>query len=157
MPLVHQFKFSIVYHPGTENTVLSHLCPHSHVARSPQFKPPIVYPGVTYLFHFTRARNLPFSLDQIRSVTNSCISRQYLKPKFITSSEGRLIKAIPQFQQLNIDFKGPLSSLIHGNKYLPTVINKFSHFPFVFPCKDMTGKTVTHCLDQLFSISVYQL
>ena len=110
----------------------------------------LCHPGVTCLFHFTRARNLSFSLNQIRSGTDFCMSCQYLKPKFITSGEGTLIKVILPFQQLNIDFKGPLPSLIHGNKYLLSVINEFSHIAFAFPCKDMTSKTVTHCLNQLF-------
>ena len=75
-----------------------------------------------------------------------------MKPKFITGGKGTLIKAILPSQRLNIDFKGPLPTSIHGNKYLLTIIDEFSRFPFAFPCKDMTSKTVTHCLNQLFSI-----
>ena len=49
----------------------------------------------------------------------------------------------------SIDFKGPLLSF-SVNKYLLIVVDEYSHFPFGFPCKDMTTWTVTQCLDQIF-------
>ena len=56
------------------------------------------------------------------------------------------------FQRLNIDFKGPLPLSVYGNKYLLTIIDEFSRFPFTLPCRDMTSKTIIRCLSQLFSI-----
>ena len=40
------------------------------------------------------------------------------------------------------------------NKCLLTIIDEFSHFPFAFPCRDMTSKNhhIIRCLSQLFSI-----
>ena len=99
-----------------------------------------------------KARNLPYSLEQVKSVTKSCPSCQYLKPKFLPKDNGTLIKAILPFQRINIDFKGPLPPSPRGNKYLLTIIDEYSRFPFAFPCKDMTSKTIIHCLSQLFSI-----
>ena len=40
---------------------------------------------------------------------------------------------------------------VYGNKYLLTIIDEFSRFPFTFPCRDMI-KTIIHYLSQLFSI-----
>ena len=120
--------------------ILLHLHHHSHVVRSLQFTLPVVSPRSYTPFHFTTARNLSFSFDQIRSVTNSCMSCQFLKPNFITSGEGTLIKDILLFQ-LNIDFKGPLPSLIHGNNCLHTVIDEFYHFLFLlFTAKILLAK-----------------
>ena len=101
--------------------------------------------------HFVHTKNLPFSLDQVKNVTNSCKSCLYLKPKFL-NSQGTFIKAIAPFQRLNIDFKGPLPKSTKGNRYLITIIDEFSRFPFAYACKDTTSKTVVQCFNHLFSI-----
>ena len=56
-------------------------------------------------------------------------------------------------QQLNIDFKGPLPTSSQ-NKYILTIVDEFSRFPFAFPCKDMESKTVIKCFSQLSSLFV---
>ena len=94
--------------------------------------------GITCLLHFVKTRNLPYSINDIKNITNQCKVCQELKPKFLRTS-GTLIKATQPFQQLNTDFKGPLPSA-DGNKYFLTVIDEFSRFPFAFPCKNMESK-----------------
>ena len=49
---------------------------------------------VLHDYHFTRPRNLPFSIEQIKSVTELCTSCQYLNPKFINSNQRTLVKAM---------------------------------------------------------------
>ena len=49
-------------------------------------------------------------------------------------------------------FKGPLPKSANGNQYLLTIIDEFSQFPFAYPCRDMTSKSVINCFNQLFSI-----
>ncbi len=100
--------------------------------------------------HFVKTRNLPYSLSDVKNVSDSCPTCLELKPRFHKSS-GTLIKATLPFQQLNIDFKGPLPTSSQ-NKYLLTIVDEFSRFPFAFPCKDMTAATVIKCFNQLFSI-----
>ena len=39
-----------------------------------------------------------------------------------------------------------------GNRYLFTIIDEFSRFPFAYACQDTTSKTVVQCFDHLFSI-----
>ena len=75
----------------------------------------------------------------------------YLKPKF-PKSQGTLIKAISPFQCFNVDFKGPLPTSRNGNSYLLTIIDEYSCFPFAYPCKDMTSRTILNCFKHLFSI-----
>ena len=60
-----------------------------------------------------------------------------LKPKFQKSS-GTLIKATQPFQKLNIDFKVPLPSSATGSKYMLTLVDEYSRFPFAFPCRNMS-------------------
>jgi len=54
-------------------------------------------------------------------------------------------------ERFNLDFKGPLQSNLNNN-YLLVVIDEYSRFPFVFPCRDMTTSTVIKCLDRLFAL-----
>jgi len=49
-------------------------------------------------------------------------------------------------ERLNLDFEGPLQSNSNNN-YLLVVIDKYSRFPFVFPCRDMATSTDIKCLD----------
>ena len=74
-----------------------------------------------------------------------------LKPRFHKATPSNLIKATLPFERLNIDFKGPLPS-VTDNRYMLTVVDEFSRFPFAFPCADMTSATVIKCLCQLFAI-----
>ena len=50
-----------------------------------------------------------------------------------------------------MDFKGPLP-LSSRNRYLLVLIDEFSRFPFAFPCKDVSTRTVISCLTTLFSL-----
>jgi hypothetical protein len=61
------------------------------------------------------------------------------------------VKATQPFERLSVDFKGPLPS-ITGNKYLLTIIDEFSRFPFAFACSNISASTVINCFYQLFAI-----
>ena len=74
-----------------------------------------------------------------------------MKPKFSQRKQGTLIKAMKPMERLSIDFKGPVPSNA-PNKYLLVIIDEYSRFPFVFPCRDMTTSTVIECLDKLFTL-----
>ncbi len=50
-----------------------------------------------------------------------------------------------------MDFKGPLPSKTK-NRYLLTIIDEYSRFPFAFPCSNFESKTVIKCLTELFAI-----
>ena len=54
-------------------------------------------------------------------------------------------------ERLSIDFKGPLPSS-SKNKYILTVVDEFSRFPFAFPCSNMESRTVISCLMQIFHL-----
>ena len=100
--------------------------------------------------HFTRCRNLPYSIQDVKKMTSSCEVCIELKPIFY-KSKGTLIKATLPFERLNIDFKGPLPSST-TNKYMLTVVDEYRCFPFAFPCRDTNTYTVISCLNQLFSL-----
>ena len=68
-----------------------------------------------------------------------------------TSSSATLVKATQPFERLNLDFKGPLPSKTQ-NKYMLTIIDEYSRFPFIIPCPDVTATTVIQGLCSLFAI-----
>ena len=109
----------------------------------------LCHPGITRMNHFVKTRNLAYGIEDVRKV--SCSTCLKVKPRFLKFS-GKLIKATRPFQQLNIDFKGPMPRSVNNNLYLLTIVDEYSRFPFAFPCKNMTSETVKHCFNQLFSL-----
>jgi len=109
------------------------------------------HPGVTWLLHFVRAKNLPFSATDVTAVVSSCKICAEVKPQFYRGGKATLVKAMKPMERLSLDFKGPVPSR-RGNAYLLIVIDEYSRFPFAFPCKDMTAFTVARCLDELFTL-----
>ena len=94
-------------------------------------------PGITRMLHFVRCKNLPYSVNDVKSVISNCKTCAERKLKFYKPTQNKLIKVIAPFEGLNIDFKGPLPS-VTSNKYLFTTIDEYSRFPFAFDCPDMT-------------------
>ena len=101
--------------------------------------------------HFVKVRNLPYTMEEIREVTRTRKISAGCKPQFFRPEPKHLIKATQPFKRLNIDFKGPLPSC-NKNRYILTVIDKFSRFPFAYPCKDVSSNTAIKCFCSLFSI-----
>ena len=95
-------------------------------------------------------RNLPYSVEDIKKITSACQTCAEIKPNF-NKFKGTLIHATHPFQRLNVDFKGPLPSSSE-NKYLLTIVDEYSRFPFAYPCPNMNSSTVIKSFSHLFSI-----
>ena len=100
---------------------------------------------------FVLTKNLPFSVEEVRQITEACRMCAEHKSQFHKPPQVHLIKATQPFERLNLDFKGPLKSNNH-NIFFLNVIDEYNRFLFVFPRKDVSTQTVIHCLCQLFSI-----
>jgi transposase InsO family protein len=111
----------------------------------------LCHPGVTRMAHFVKSRNLPFSIEEIKRMTQSCKTCRECKPQYYRPGPSQLIKATQPFERLSLDFKGPLPTN-NRNKFMLTIIDKYSRFPFAFPCQDVSAESIIHCLSQLFSI-----
>ena len=149
------YNFDIVYRCGAENVpadTLSRIkCMNMSINKLYGLHDALCHPGVTRMMHFVRARNLPFSVDEIKKMTNECKICAEVKPRYVRPSHTPLIKATQPFERLSIDFKGPLPS-INQNKYLLVICDEFSRFPFAFVCKDVSSRTVINHLCSLFSV-----
>lgn len=149
------YKYDIIYRPGEQNfaaDALSRVC--AVVNGSPNkladLHNSLCHPGVTRMVHWIRSKNLPYSVEDVKRMTASCRVCAEVKPRYVRN-EGHLVKATAPFERLNLDFKGPLPST-SSNKYILTIIDEYSRFPFAFPCKDMTSATVIKCLKELFCL-----
>jgi hypothetical protein len=103
------------------------------------------------MVHYVRSKNLPFSVNDVKSITSTCAVCAECKPRFYRPPESYLIKATQPFERISLDFKGPLPSTTN-NRFILTVVDEFSRFPFAFPCKDTSASTVIRNLSELFSI-----
>ena len=151
------YSYDIVYRPGTQNVSADTLS-RSGVCSSINNKELLVelhrslcHPGVARMAHFVRTRNLPFSVEDVKQMTSSCPICAECKPQYAKPRQAQLIKATQPFERLNLDFKGPLPT-VSRNRYMLTIVDEYSRFPFVFPCTDITSATVINCLCQLFAI-----
>lgn len=150
-----QYKYHISYRPGSQNPAadtfsrIAAICHPLQELRN--LHDQLCHPGVTRLSHFVCQRNLRFTQEQVKTVTNSCKSCMFCKPKFL-NLQGTLINATAPFQKLNIDFKGPLPLSKKGNRFLLTIIDEYSRFPFAYPCRDTKSSTINQCFNNLFSM-----
>ncbi|GFU65989.1 retrovirus-related Pol polyprotein from transposon opus [Trichonephila clavipes] len=147
-------KFDIIYRPGKQNVIADTLSRITG-AITPRvdlynLHNSLCHPGVTRMHHWVRCKNLPFSLEDIKKVSNSCLICNELKPRFV-KNVGTRVKATAPFERLNLDFKGPLPS-VSRNHYILTIVDEFSRFPFAIPCSDISAKTVILHLKNIFSI-----
>ena len=150
------FNFDIIYRPGKENipsdafSRITCALPRSNNSLY-DLHDSLCHPGVTRLYHFVRQKNLPFSLEEIKKMTNACRICSECKPNFYRPPSAHLIKATKPFERLNLDFKGPLPSN-NKNIYFLNIVDEYSRFPFVYPCPDVSAASVIKCLLSLFSI-----
>ena len=154
------YHFDIVHKPGKDNVVPDTLtrmfCSQISCNVSPsldlhEIHDALCHPGITRLNAYVKCKNLPFSINDVRKVVNSCSICAELKPRFYRPPKNVLIKATKPFERLSIDFKGPLSSATK-NKFMLTIIDEYSRFPFVYPCCSVDATTVIDCLSNLFSL-----
>lgn len=151
------YSFDIAYRPGKDNVVADSFsrvyCSLINSDSLYDLHNALCHPGVTRMTAFVRSRNLPNSVEDVRKMTSSCRICAECKPRFyVPRNKVNLIKATQPFERLNLDFKGPLPLSESKNRYILTVIDEYSRYPFAIPCKDVSARTVYKELCQLFSL-----
>lgn len=145
------YKYDIIYRPGIQNNAadaLSRVCAFMSNSKLYELHDALSHPGITRMYHWIKLKNLPYSINDVKQMTASCRVCSEIKPRF-AKAKGTLIKALSPFERLNIDFKGPLPSNTN-NKYILTIIDEFSRYPFAYACPDTSSATVIKCLRELF-------
>ena len=150
------FDFDIKFRPGKENVTADCLTRAFCAALSQtdmlkELHISLCHPGIVRFYHYVRTNNLPFSMEDVKQVVSQCITCAEIKPNFFKPKYTPLIKSSKPFERLSIDYKGPLPSDTR-NRYLLTIVDEYSRFPFAFPCTDMLATTVKKCLIEIFFI-----
>jgi transposase InsO family protein len=149
------YDFDIVYRAGEENIpadALSRMKIMSlTIDKLYELHKSLCHPGVARMVHFVKSRNLPFSVEDVKRMTQACKECQECKPQYYSPEPSHLIKATQPFERLNLDFKGPLPSNDRC-RFMLTIIDEYSRFPFAFPCEDISAQTVIRSLSTLFSV-----
>ena len=150
-----QFEYDIVYRAGKLNTAADTMpriyCANLNFWSLYEIHAGLCHPGITRTYHFIKIKNLPYSIDEVRKIVNGYRICAEIKPRFHKPIESHLIKATQAMKRLSIDFKGSLPSS-SKNKYLLTVLDEYSRFPFAFACsniKSHKSQTVINCLQQI--------
>ena len=142
--------YNIHFRPGKDNIAPDPLtrafCANSHTRNLQELHENLFHPGISRVAHYVRAKNLPFSVKDVKKVCTFCQVCAELKPP-----QNTLIKATQTFEKLAIDFKGPLPSSTR-KVYILVVVDEFSRFPFCFPCHNMSSQTVINCFHCLFTL-----
>jgi len=153
------FVFSIKYRPGKFNLIADALSRDPVFACSisqksiEQVHSDLNHPGVTRMMHYIRSKNLPFSVEDVKRTVSSCPVCAKIKPRFFRKEDSQFIKALAPFDRLNIDFKGPLpKSRVTSNRYILTIIDEWSRFPFAIPCASIDTKSVIEALHSIFVV-----
>ena len=99
-----QFDYKIMYRAGEFNTapdVLSQMyCAQISLNQLYEVHSNLCHPGVTQMYHYVCAKNLPYSLDEVRKMTASCKICAEVKPHFYKPPEMHvrgLFKKYPTF------------------------------------------------------------
>ena len=149
------YHFDIKYRPGKENIAADTFSRVYCLALSTdylyQLHCSLCHPGITRMTAHVRSRNLPFSVEDIRNMVSGCRICRECKPRFYRPIPSTLIKATQPMERLNLDFKGPLPSCTQ-NKFMLTIVDEFTRYPFAVPCKDLTAVTVNKALCSIFSL-----
>ena len=154
------YSFDIVYRPGVENippdTLSRAFCAVS-AGDLCDLHNSLCHPGVARISlppwscpHVSLRENSKSTVLNWGCETDDKGLRR-TQARFHSPAQAHLIKATQPFERLNVDFKGPLKSN-NQNTYLLNIIDEYSQFPFVFPCKDVSTQSVIRCLCQLFSL-----
>ncbi|XP_059825136.1 uncharacterized protein LOC132393760, partial [Hypanus sabinus] len=109
------YTYDILYRPGRLNEPPDALsrgtCASSQLDQLYALHAQLCHPGVTRFYHFVKARNLPYSLEDIRTMTRDCQICAECKPHFYCPDTAQLVKATHPFERLSVDFKGPFPPL----------------------------------------------
>ena len=151
-----EYAFDIQYRIGTDNVTGDMLSRVNSIAAVPflsQLHDSLAHPGVTRFWDYVKRFKLPYNLDNVKTTINSCQTCAELKPRFNTTLPvGRLVRSTMPFERLNIDIVGPKQQTSGGMKYILTVIDEYSRFPFPFPLREITTNSIIGALRQLFAI-----
>ena len=137
------YSFDIHYRLGEKNVPAESLtrlfCSSVTSDKLMDLHNSLCHPGVTRMAHYLKMKNIAAYVEGVKAMATSCKIFAKCKPL-----DSNLVKTIQPFERLSIDFKGALPSVTQ-NKFIVTVVDEYSRFPFAIPCTDVSTLTVIKC------------
>ena len=142
-----EYSFTIVYHPGRLNSVVNALT-HCSAISAPTANFEAIKNRHESMGHLGAIRlhacMLPFhkvSRNDILEATGRCKLCAEVKLQFFRPPLGKFMQATSSWQCTSIDFVGSKASHTRS-RYLFTVIDASSLYPFAFPVPNQSIQTV---------------
>lgn len=144
--------YDIIYHPGNVNVVADMVFRISAPSNNNNHK--IIFelhqwlcdPGITWVLHFVRSRNLPYSVGDVRNFTSSYPLCAEIKPQYYKNDSSHLIKATSTFKPIEYRFHRTTANSSR-NKYLLVIVDEYLlHIPVWVPSADTSSFQVLACL-----------
>ena len=145
------YNFDIIYRPG-RNVVAVVYCSAVSTDNLYELHNALYHPGVTRMTAFIRSRNLPFSVEDVRTMTKACNICNQCKPHIYVPDKKVLIKATRPIEMSKSGFQRTCHQILLYNKYILTIIDEYTRFPFAIPCPDVKTTSIIKALCQIFSI-----
>jgi len=92
---------------------------------------------------------LPHTSEKVKRLCDSCQVCAKIKPCFYWPKAETLVKASSPWERLAMDFKRPVKGPC---PYLLVILDEYSRYLFVYPCKSLSSEMVIKCLLNLFCI-----
>ena len=82
----------------------------------------------------------------------SCNACQHIKDggykKYVRDGKLKLFAATRPYEQISVDIVGPLPTTVSGNRYIVSMIDKFSRYCMLVPTEDVTSLSVIKAIDR---------
>lgn len=149
------YNFEVCYKSGSSNIVADTMSRIASISGNKLaiLHDSLAHPGITRLWDYVNRHKLPYSLLDVKNVVSSCETCLTCKPKFFKPPKGsKIIRSSRPFERLAMDIVGPKTLSPRHNKYILTLVDEYSRFPFAFPISSITSESVISCLRQLFAL-----
>ena len=158
---IAEFDFLIKYRPGVENVAADDLSrvysidsTESATGLAKSIHKNLAHPGVTRGAHYLQQHfemNISSATSIMEKVIKDCDICARLKPRFLKLASSSITTATRPWQRLSIDFAGPKPAS-NNNKFMLTIVDEFSRYPFAFAVSQVNSLTVIKCLTSLFTL-----
>ena len=161
-----EFNFEIEHVPGALNIAADALSRIEEISVSDSLQlvrlrhEQFGHPGILRLHKLCQeseeTSHIPSLEDKCTHIVRNCKICAENKPRWIKTPDTHVIESTEPWQRISIDFMVGKPCSKAGYTNILTIVDEYSRFPFAFPTKDRSSKTVISCLESLFHLLDHQ-
>lgn len=110
-----------------------------------------LHQNLCHMLHVVNSRNLAFSIENVKRITNNCQTCSVIKPSSTDSNHEHSWKPHNLLKSLTKISRGHYQ----GNRYFITMIDEYSRFQFVFPWPHISAKWNSHIMSVLHILNFW--